>query len=183
MKNHGTAWRRTADGSLENWMVTARKEGQGWDWDSDIGHESAHAAFAPIPLFLQRTHSAASSQLSSVRSVSDLHAGHLARLSYMYTEMSVITMRGEKRETETGLPVAEQKEELHAVLELSNELMPSLGFDRALDACERVNGLFDATHGDEIFEIGAAAMRVVPHINRMINGFAIPTVEWYTSIR
>jgi hypothetical protein len=182
MKNHGTAWKRIGEARYLMWLVSARKEASDWDWDSDVGHESAHAAFAPIPLFLQRVHSATSSFLTSVATAEDLQPGHLARLAYMCTEISVIAVRGEKRDTETGLPVAESKDELFAFLRLSNELMPGFGFDKALAGFEHANGFVDVAESDAIFEIGGAAMRVVRHLSKLISSRSIPTKEWYKSL-
>jgi hypothetical protein len=47
MQNHGVAWHRCEAGELKVWLATARKAHGDRNWDSDIGHESAHAAFAP----------------------------------------------------------------------------------------------------------------------------------------
>jgi hypothetical protein len=183
MRNHGVAWRRTPTGHYQTWLVTGRREGKDWDWDSDIGHESAHAAFAQIPLFLQRVqYDIPSADLSLVDGVDNLNHFHLARLSYMYTEIAVVAMRGEKRDTESGLPVVERRDELFAFLELSEELMPGMGFDRALAACHRADGFIDVEGGEGIFEIGAAVMRVVPYLKEMIGGFTIPTTDWFKSI-
>jgi len=184
MQNHGIAWRRgNQNGDYKLWLVTARKEGQPWDWDSDIGHESAHAAFAQIPLYVQPDQKTASFyDLARVKQVDELSVLHLARMSYMYMEMAVIAMRGEHRHTESGLPLAERIDELYAFLNLSNELMPQLGFDRALAAYERVEGVLDYDSGSEIFEIGAPAMRVVPHLSRRLNTVDVPSSEWFRSV-
>lgn len=56
--------------------------------------------------------------------------------------------------------------------------MPSFGFDRALLALDRVNGFVTATRGNEIFEIGPATMRVVPHVSKVINKFSVPTIDY-----
>lgn len=40
MTNHGVAWRRQRHGQMTTWLITARKEGQPWDWDSDLGHRT-----------------------------------------------------------------------------------------------------------------------------------------------
>jgi hypothetical protein len=183
MQNHGVAWRRADDDSVQSWLVTARKEGHDWDWDSDIGHESAHSAFAPVPIFVQTDQETlALSYLSSVKSINDLNEYHLARMSYMYLEMAVIAMRGEKRDTETGLPVAQSLDELFSFLTLSNNLLPDFGFDTALAAFDRAGGFVDVDHGNEIFEIGAPALRIIPHISKTINTFSLPTLDWYRSV-
>ncbi|HXI24378.1 MAG TPA: hypothetical protein VNG71_10995 [Pyrinomonadaceae bacterium] len=184
MQNHGVAWRRgDTNNALDLWLVTARKEGCDWDWDSDIGHESAHAAFAQIPLYVQpNDRTVPLYDLSAVSEVSQLTKCHLARMSYMYMETAVIAMRGEERHTESGLPLAEKVDELHAFLRLSQVLMPALGFDRALAAYERVNGILDYDNGPEVFEIGAPAMRVVPHVTTRIHSIQVPEVDWFRSL-
>ena len=184
MQNHGIAWRRVGlNGDYRLWLVTARKEGQPWDWDSDIGHESAHSAFAQIPLYIQPDQKTVPSyDLARVRSADELSVMHLARMSYMYMEMAVIAVRGEHRHTESGLPLAERVDELQAFLKLSHELMPQLGFDRALTQYERAEGVLDYDSGAEIFEIGAAAMRVVPHLSRRINSVEVPDASWFRSV-
>jgi hypothetical protein len=183
MQNHGVAWRRLGqNGNYQLWLVTARKEAQEWDWDSDIGHESAHAAFAQIPLYVQTDPQAPElSDLSLVSRVDELSVLHFARMSYMYMEIAVIAMRGEKRTTASGLPLAEQVDELHSFLKLSNELMPRLGFDRALKAYEQTGGAVDY-EAPEIFEIAAPAIRVVPHLSRRINSVEVPTSHWFRSV-
>lgn len=184
MQNHGVAWRRQESGTdYHLWLVTARKEGQDWDWDSDIGHESAHAAFAQIPLYIQPDEkSEGDADLLRIKSARDLNDFQRARMSYMYMETAVVSMRGERRENQTGLPLADQANELHAFLKLSADLMPDFGFDRALAAFDRSRGALDFDSGTEIFEIGVAAMRVVPHISRRLNSLTVPTPEWFQSL-
>jgi hypothetical protein len=183
MPNHGVAWRKTSADEYQVWLATARKVAHDWDWDSDIGHESAHSSFAPIPLFVQALHlNSETTFLDSVNSFQNLNASHLVRMSYTYSEIAVVAMRGEQRNTKTGLPVVERPEELYAFLELSHQLMPHLGFDQALTACQRANGQIDVNDSVEIFEIGAPVMRVLSHISKLTNHFAIPTIDYYKSI-
>lgn len=182
MLNHGVAWTRSDDGSLKVWLATARKEGQDWNWDSDIGHESAHSAFAQVPLFAQGVQlDSDCAKFSALHSVKDLDSGHLARMAYMYSEIAVVAIRGESRPTETGLPVAERSE-LVALLKLSHELMPSAGFQRALDACYHTNGFIDVNHGNEIFEMAAPVMRIVPYLTSLTKTFNPPSLTWYRMI-
>jgi hypothetical protein len=169
MRNHGVGWRVDERGEMHVWLATARKEGRNWDWDSDIGHESAHAAFAPVPLFVQ----SASRDLDTVRfaetrSASDLTTDQLARMCYLLTELAVVAVRGEARPTETALPLGEPQE-LHAFLGLLKQAMPGAGFDRALDACERVGGVIAVEGSLEIFEIGAAALRALAASIRFVD--------------
>lgn len=184
MQNHGVAWRRLGlNGKYQLWLVTARKEGHDWDWDSDIGHESAHAAFAQIPLYVQTDEkTAALSDLTLVEEVEELTKFHLARMSYMYMETAVVALRGEERQSESRLPLTERVDELYSFLKLSHKLMPNLGFDRALSAYELTNGMIDCSMGIEIFEIGAPALRVVPHLSKRINDLEVPDAFWFRSI-
>jgi hypothetical protein len=183
MRNHGVAWRRQ-DGELRVWLATARKEGRDWDWDSDIGHESAHAAFAPVPLYMQNAQeSVASVSLEEVEGIEDLEPHHLARISYMYSEIGVIAMRGERRATETGLPVPGGIAEVCALLRLSHDLMPDFGFARALAAYEATGGVVDVNESEEIFAIGAPILRALPIMARSANSFAPPSVGSLTAER
>jgi hypothetical protein len=70
----------------------------------------------------------------------------LARMCYLYTELAVVAVRGETRATETHLPLAEA-DQLHQLLVLSDQILPGLGFDRALVACERVHGVINLNEG------------------------------------
>jgi hypothetical protein len=184
MPNHGVAWKKTSDDYYKIWLATARKTGQDWDWDSDIGHESAHASFAPIPLFAQALHiNPDLTNLANIDTIEDLSLNHLARMTYTYLEVAVIAMRGEQRHTETGLPVVEQPDELYSFLRLSHELMPNLGFDRALSMCKSMDGKIDPKNDVcEMLTIATPIMRVLPHISKVINCSGIPSIEWYKSI-
>jgi hypothetical protein len=181
MLNHGVAWRKTPKNHHQIWLATARKEGHDWDWDSDIGHESAHSSFAPIPLFAQALLRTEITPLDTLSSIQDLNPSHLARMSYIYSEIAVVAMRGEERNTETGLPVVERPDQLYAFLEFSHQLMPDFGFDRALTACKRVSGQIDVKDSIEIFVLAAPVMRVLPQISQVINSFGLPTIDWYKS--
>jgi hypothetical protein len=178
MTNHGIGWRRSDGGQIEAWLVTDRKRGDGWDWDSDIGHESAHAGFAPIPLFAQGIQLLADRlRLSGVRGTSELGPEHLARICYACSELAVVAVRGEQRATPSGLPVVEQKEDAHAFLRICDELMPRLGFRQALHAYEASSGQLDIEAGSEIFAIGTAALRAIPRISRWVCSLSTPTLE------
>jgi hypothetical protein len=184
MPNHGVAWQKTSDEHYQIWLATARKTGQDWNWDSDIGHESAHASFAPIPLFAQALHlNPALVNLTIAETIEDLSLDHLARMTYTYLEIAVIAMRGEQRHTETGLPVVEQPAELYSFLKISHQLMPSLGFEKALSVCKSMDGKIDPKNDvREMLAIATPIMRILPHIAKVINCAEIPSVEWYKSI-
>jgi hypothetical protein len=182
MQNHGVAWQQQLPGDLNVWLATAPKVGKSWDWDSDIGHESAHAAFAPIPLFAQALNTektVAISPFTTIKSIHELSSDHLARMSYTYSELSVVSIRGEHRPTQTGLPVVETPDELFAFLELSRQLMPGVGFEHALSACDKVAGIINTQEGEAIFAIATPVLRVVSRIANVIYAFAAPELSWY----
>lgn len=182
VKNHGVAWKFTDDDGLKVWLATAKKMGHDWHLDSDIGHESAHAAFAPIPLFAQEAHlNADGAKFSRVQRVEDLDAGHFGSLAYLYSEIAVVAVRGEQRPTQTGLPVRERNE-LLALLEVSHQLMPRVGFDRALSARAGINDSIDLENGQEIFELAAPVIRILPYLTRLATFFKPPTLDWYRTV-
>lgn len=176
MPNHGVAWWHAND-DFNVWLTTARKENSEWDWESDIGHESAHAAFAPVPLYIQTADLTSTLlHVESLKRTREIKPGHLARMIYAYSEMAVITVRGEGRSTDTGTPVL-RKQELVALLKLSHELMPDKGFDRALEVYDGTSGWIDVENGTEIFEIAAPMIRVIPHFKQCLKSFTPPSVS------
>lgn len=182
MQNHGVAWR--TNGSDDNliWLATSRRPGEDWDWESDIGHESSHAAFAPVPLFtLPAEELTPSNALVSAGVKDGLSEKHLASICYLCSELAVVAVRGERRDTETGLPVLQTSEELPALLAICHDLMPALGFDRALEAFSRVNGVVDC-NAQEIFEIGSPAMRFTQSAWPQFGKFTVPDVDWFRAI-
>lgn len=181
MPNHGVAWWHS-NGDLNVWLTTARKENSEWDWESDIGHESAHAAFAPVPLYIQTADLTSTLlHVESLKHTREIKPGHLARMIYAYSEMAVITIRGETRSTDTGTPIL-RKEELFALLKLSHELMPNEGFDRALDIYESTNGWIDVEYGTEIYGITAPMIRVIPHFKQCLKSFTPPSVPEFRNM-
>ena len=167
MQNHGVAWQQSESG-VRSWLATSRREGEDWDWESDIGHESAHAAFAQVPLFVQSFPQISDNVLSQMETSDQLQPVHITQMIYLYSEIAVVAMRGEKRETDTGLPVA-RAAELTALIRLSAELAGDIGFDRAAAACARKHGHIDVNRGDEIFEIAAPILRLIPHLTEFVN--------------
>jgi len=179
MPNHGVAWRRQSTNNHQIWLATSRQHSKDWDWDSDIGHESAHAGFAPVPLFAQALHlNPATTSLQDVNTIQDLTANHLARMIYSCSEIAVISIRGEYRATQTGLPALEQPEELYAFFDLLDQLMPNMGFSQALEVCQQVGGKFDVKNGTEIFEASAPIIRFLPYISKFIHNFSISTTDF-----
>jgi hypothetical protein len=176
MQNHGVAWAQAEDGRLRIWLATARREGCDWDWESDIGHESAHAAFAQVPLFVQAFPQIGENVLSDIANAGELQPIHITQMIYLYSEIAVVAMRGESRATATGLPVANPAE-LDALLRLSAELAGNLGFERATQTCERSEGMIGVNHGDEIFEIAAPILRIIPHLTQYTHDREPPTLH------
>ena len=182
MKNHGVAWAPDGHGATRVWLATARKESQGWDWDSDIGHESCHAAFAQVPFFTQLlADEIDQSSLSQVGSVDELGPAAIARMAYFYSEIAVVAVRGENRQTASGLPIAEMPE-LHRLLELSDQLSPRTGFQRAIAAILRCGDMVDVNRGQEIYEIAAPVMKVVPRLTRFASVGEPPDLSTFHSI-
>jgi hypothetical protein len=182
MRNHGVAWSYSSNAVLEVWLATARKEGHDWNWDSDIGHESAHATFAQVPLFaqgIQKDFDAA--VFSKIGSTHELSSAHLAKMAYLFSEIAVVAIRGESRSTETTLPVLD-KSELYAMLRLSHDLTPHIGFEGALKACFRVKNWVDLIDSNEMFEIAAPIMRVIPYLTSLIRRFEPPALAWYQTV-
>ena len=173
MRNHGVAWECNGN-AVSVWLATARKEGQAWDWESDIGHESAHAAFAPVPLFVQSE----PLTLSLLAGIGDLQPGHIARICYLLSEIAVVSIRGEVRETETHLPIAD-RDELFALLSLCHELDPSAGFERATEAARHVNGTVDPNEGDAIFKVAEPIVRLLPRLTGLTKAFMPPDLETF----
>lgn len=176
MRNHGVAW-APADDGMEVWLATSRKEGQEWDWDSDIGHESGHAAFAPVPLFVQSANLLKGMlHVDDLTCANNLQPRHIARIVYAFSEIAVVALRGELRQTDTGTPIG-QKEELLALLRFSHELMPEFGFDRALSAYEQSDGLLNMQNDRVIYEVAAPMMRVIPKFKSIMKSFLAPSVH------
>lgn len=182
MRNHGVAWEPFDNDGIKVWLATSRKEGENWDWESDIGHESGHAAFAPVPLFVQSANLLKGMlHVDNLSCCNDLQPRHIARIVYAFSEVAVVAVRGELRETETGTPIG-QKEELLALLRFSNEMMPELGFDRAISVYEPTTGFLDIKNGTEIYEIAAPMMRAIPRFKHIMNSFLAPTVQEFRAI-
>jgi hypothetical protein len=178
MQNHGVAWCRAQDGKVRTWLATSRREGQDWDWESDIGHESAHAAFAQVPFFVQSIPQIPDNALSTVGNVNDLKPVHIAQMIYLYSEIAVVALRGESRATATGLPVAKPAE-LQALMRLSAEWAGNSGFEYAATVCARREGKIDVNLGDEIFEIAAPILRLIPHLTPFTNDAQPPALHLF----
>jgi hypothetical protein len=175
MRNHGVGWLRFGT-SVETWLLTARKQGEDWDLDSDVGHESAHAAFAPVPLFVEPgVMENVPFSLADVKNLEELRPEHLIRLLYFYSELAVVSIRGEARPTHTRLPISDP-EEVFRLVEISEELFPDFGFSRAKLACTRASAYFDPHENDAIFELATPVLRLLPHLNVFVNALQPPSL-------
>ena len=181
MKNHGVGWRRSGD-SVQTWLVTARKPGADWDMDSDIGHESAHAAFAPVPLLVgPGITGSVPVSLADVRTASHLLPGHIVRLLYFYSEIAVVAVRGEARPTNTRLPIGDP-EELYKLISLSEELFPGFGFETAKGACARASAYMDPKESDAVFALATPVIRLLPQLNQFVNALTPPSLETLVAV-
>jgi hypothetical protein len=179
MRNHGVAWHRKDPKHLDVWLATSRKPCSEWNWDSDIGHESAHAGFAQVPLFLQAlSRDIDNSHLASVENASRLSPGHLARIIYFYSELAVVALRGEQRPTPTGLPMADPGE-VTALLQLSDQLAPTAGFRRSLEAFQTTCGYIDVNRGTDIYELASPIVKAIPKLTHFTNMGEPPELDTF----
>src|SRR5207237_10362016 len=121
-------------------------------------------------------------RLSAVGAMRDLTPKHVASICYLCCELAVVSLRGEPRETKSGLPTTESSEDLPVFFDVCHQLLPAFGFDGAEAAFQRAGGVIDCNEGDEIFKIGAAAIRTVALIYPQFNTFVVPTVDWLSSL-
>jgi hypothetical protein len=173
MTNHGVGWRTDDHGQVEGWLATGRKPAKEWDWDSDVGHESAHAAFASVPLFTQ-TIAGGQPPISIQSATSDsLTDQQFAMMCYMFSEISVSAVRGELRETQTGLPVIDDRRELETLFRLSEEIFPRCRFEESL---ERFVSTSDRLTAEDpaLLVMGAACLRAVDVLRQCDRGFEVP---------
>ena len=176
MRNHGVAWESTNEGAeVQTWLATSPRENSPWDWESDIGHESAHAAFAQVPLFVQSSPVIPES-LSRLQSGDDLTPLHIAQMIYLWSEIAVVAIRGEERPTATGLPVASPAE-LRALLHWSAFVTEDASFEKAASISASVNGIVDVNRGDDVFLIAAPILRAVQRVTRFVNDPQPPTLS------
>jgi hypothetical protein len=125
LPNHGT-W---VDPWGKPWIVTAAKEQGRWEERSDIWHECLHALIAPVPPFAQQSGAAQLVSLATKEAGTGLSSDDVAALLYFACETVVCALADERRDTMTGLPVAETEEVLAAALRHWHWLLPSAGFD------------------------------------------------------
>jgi hypothetical protein len=172
VRNHGVAW-EMKDNDIDVSMVTSRTRGRGTDWSdsADFGHEGTHAAFAPVPLYIQSDHILLSLAGSNA---DDLEGHEVASLIYWLTEMVVAVLHEEKRDTETGLPIP-TFEDLERFFELWDAIAPGMGFQESYRwIADR--GRIDAS-SRKMLQIAAPTLRICPFIDQFSLGFRIPSMN------
>lgn len=177
MPNHGVAWWEVSAGRTEVSLCTSRRQGADWDWESDIGHESAHAAFAPIPLFAQGVSNSA--EVVSFADAADPRAAtpaHVARLCYALSELAVVLVRGELRPSASGLPVWEEPEEVLGALSLAALVFDGAGFERSRELFESWGGRVEVGDAAASLEFGLPLLRVLPRLRLGIDKFSPPAL-------
>jgi hypothetical protein len=180
MRNHGVAWVRSNTG-VRVWLATAPKPGGEWDLQTDIGHESAHAAFAPVPLFVGgESAMGLNVTLDEVEGAAQMTPDHFARITYQMMETMVLVIRGEERDTKTKLAIPEWRE-LVAMVTLLEELVPGVGFDRAIEAAKRASQRGEL--GDDAFFIAAPMIRIAHRLSTLAGADRPPDRAWFEAIR
>jgi hypothetical protein len=177
--NHGLVWKRGNKGVYSTWLATAiRPDGQ-WKMSADIGHESAHASFSPVPFFrLQSDAFDANSDLRSDERPEDLRKEQLANFLFMASELAVVTVRGEGEDAVTGIPALVFDKYFPDFLAIGHKLLPTFGFDRALEMFSKYDGTV-ASIEDVFFEIGAPAIRTIIKFRNRLDCFAVPSMNWF----
>jgi hypothetical protein len=121
VNNHGVANVQKNPGNFNSILVTARKENQDWNLDSDVGHEFGHSSIAPIPFIGQQAQR--EDLASGNKPILDIN------LDYPIVESINIILRGEKRDTKTGLAVVESESDLKVFVTRCSEQFPNCGFE------------------------------------------------------
>ncbi len=160
MPNHAVAWN---DG--QTYLVTARKYGQPWDWESDGAHESSHVALGGLPFFAHQV-GAQVWNTEFPHDPTNVSPAQIAKIWYGLCEIAATTMIGETRETETSLPVVETWTEMGQFLSVMSVLLPGKGFDRITPEASTLR-----------YQIGAAAIRCMLHLAKFVNRFDTPSAS------
>jgi len=114
--------------------------------------------------------------LRQLESTADLTPLHIAQIIYLWSELAVVTIRGEARPTLTGLPLSSPAE-FEALLQWSAFVTGSESFARAASVCASVNGIVDVNDGDEIFLISAPILRALPRVTAFVSHAQPPTLQ------
>lgn len=180
VRHHAVAWWREGDG-IRTTLLSGRAPGKSFDLDSDIGHESVHAAFSPVPLFSQTMEEQSRGVPFSEATLGALSYEERARLAYTLCEVGLAMLRGEPRPTPTGLINIEEWDDARAFLRIAHDLMPAFGFGHAL---EMISGRTTAIgiDGPAFFAIGISALRTMWHLVPRVNDCVPPKESWYRSL-
>jgi hypothetical protein len=177
VRHHAVSWQTYPTGNRQIWLTTARAPGKVWDFGSDIGHELFHSAFAPIPLFAQ-----SSLRTKMRKHTSDFHTHSpdtLAKMTYLYGEIVVLTLRNEFRDHPVGLAVVEDYTELIECLHLSHDLMPEFGFDGAIRFCQKYSNTRLSLDDPEVIFLTMPVLRAIRHLSSQLYSTKIPDVEMF----
>lgn len=178
--HHGVGW-WTDQGVHRSVLITSHRENGSWNWDEDIGHEAAHAAFGPVPLFSQHYEEAgANRRLVAPNSKSvPLAEEAIARVCYLVSEIVVVFLRGEQRFTGTGLPGLNDHDELSAFLRIADRLLPGARFGDVLPLIA-IEGLpLPIWSGQAIRHLGASALYFAGHSASLANSPEPPAESWF----
>jgi hypothetical protein len=173
--NHAVSWETYLTGNKQVWLTTARTGDQDWNWDSDIGHELFHTSFAPIPLFAQSSLKVTAN--ISFNDIDIVEPNMLAKMTYLYGEIAVLTLRGEFRDHPLGLAVVDTHEELIDCLDLTHKLMPHFGFDKAILYCQKYPDRKIDFQDSDIAFLTMAVLRAIKHLNSQLYNTNIPNLE------
>lgn len=178
--HHGIGW-WTDQGIRRSGLITSHWENSTWNWDEDIGHEAAHAAFGPVPLFSQHYEEAGADRrlvAPNSRSV-PLPEETIARVCYLVAEIVVVFLRGEQRFTGTGLPGLNDHDELSAFLDVADRLLPGARFGDVLPLIA-IEGLpLSVWSGQAIRQLGASALYFAGHSASLANSPEPPAESWF----
>jgi hypothetical protein len=176
----------TDENGLQSVMVTAKMKGsETWDWGFQAGHESTHLTSAPIPLYTEVYHyqNYDYNRFINLDSKNDLTINDIAKLTNAYCEIVVGALdkrplRLDVKLTDTGVYVVETQEEMKAFLNLSYQLMPNFGFDRALSIMKECN-YYVSFEDYALFQLAAPCLRALNLIKDYVNTFTPPSVQWF----
>jgi hypothetical protein len=182
VKHHGVAWWRGMDGVRSIGLVTSHAAGGRWNWDEDIGHESAHAAFGPVPLFTQTLE--ASGFMTPLATALDNAGGHctsalIGRTAYLISEIIVAFVRGEQRPTVVGLPGLHSMQDLEAFISLAERLFPEAGFTEVRREVLKEGIPLKVWSGPTIRRLGAAALHSTRSLIPLLNTTRPPPLEHF----
>ncbi|MEK7068856.1 MAG: hypothetical protein AAB947_00570 [Patescibacteria group bacterium] len=180
VRHHAVAWWREV-GSIRTALLSGRAPGMPFDLDSDVGHEAVHAAFSPVPFFSQTMEERSRAVPFCEAVIGALTYEQRARIAYTLCEIGLATLRGEPRPTPAGLINIEEWGDARAFLRIAHDLMPELGFDKALEMI-RDRSMPIGTDEPAFFAIGVATLRAMWHLVPRVNECIPPDERWYRGL-